>query len=269
MIRLIAIISCFLLIFNFAPLAWGETQSTFPYTEAQIQQGEKIAKKALAASEQGNFSQAEAYWDDLVSQFPDNPAVWSNRGNTRLSQNKIEEAIADYNQAIAIDPHQPDPYLNRGIAYEAAGNYEKAIADYNQVLALTPQDAMAYNNRGNAEAGQKSWTKALADYQKAIELVPNFALARANEALMEYQIGQDELALRKFRNLVLKYPLFPDVRAALTAVLWEQGKQGEAESNWVAAIGMDSRYQDLDWIEHQRRWPPRMVDALEKFLKLN
>ncbi len=69
-------------------------------------------------------------------------------------------------------------------------------------------------------------------------------------------------------NLVRKYPMFPDMRAALTAVLWEQGKQGEAESNWVAAVNMDNRYQDLDWLKNIRRWPPQMVAALDKFLNL-
>ncbi len=70
------------------------------------------------------------------------------------------------------------------------------------------------------------------------------------------------------RNIARKYPMFPDVRAALTAVLWSQGQQGEAESNWVAAVGMDTRYQDLDWVKSVRRWPPNMVLALDKFLNL-
>jgi hypothetical protein len=33
-------------------------------------------------------------------------------------------------------------------------------------------------------------------------------------------------------------------------------------------IGLDGRYKDLDWVKNTRRWPPNMVVALEKFLKL-
>ena len=62
--------------------------------------------------------------------------------------------------------------------------------------------------------------------------------------------------------------MFPDVRAAMTAVLWVEGKQGEAESNWVAAVGLDNRYQNIDWVANVRRWPPKMVKALEQFLTL-
>lgn len=32
------------------------------------------------------------------------------------------------------------------------------------------------------------------------------------------------------------------------------GKQGEAESNWVAAYGLDGRYKDINWVKNIRRW---------------
>jgi predicted Zn-dependent protease len=99
-------------------------------------------------------------------------------------------------------------------------------------------------------------------------MAPNFVFARANYALALYQTGQTEAAIRQMRNIVRKYPNFADMRAALTSAYWEQGRQGEAESNWVAAVGLDGRYKDLDWVANVRRWPPKMVAALEKFLKL-
>ena len=83
-----------------------------------------------------------------------------------------------------------------------------------------------------------------------------------------YQTGQFPEAIRTMKNIVRKYRDFPDVRAALSAALWHDGQTGEAESNWVAVIGLDSRYRDLDWVRNTRRWPPNMVAALEKFIKL-
>jgi tetratricopeptide (TPR) repeat protein len=136
------------------------------------------------------------------------------------------------------------------------------------VLELDPNDAMAYNNRGNAAAGKGDWESAIADYKKSAEIAPNFAFARANYALALYQIGQTDEAIRQMRNIIRKYPQFADIRAALTAALWEQGKRGEAESNWVAAVGLDKRYKDLNWVASVRHWPPAMVAALDQFLKL-
>jgi len=249
-----------------APAAPAIAQDTA--ADRQLQRAAELAQEAFEAGEQGEFARAEDIWSELIQIFPGNPAVWSNRGNVRVSQNKLDAAIADFNRSIQIAPDAPDPYLNRGTAYEAQGRYEDAIADYNRVLDIDSEDAMAYNNRGNAKAGQQRWEAAITDYEKAAAIAPNFAFARANAAVVYYQIGEVETAEREMRNLARKYSMFPDMRAALTAVLWEQGKQGEAESNWVAAMGMDKRYRDLDWVATVRRWPPRMIEALEKFLNV-
>lgn len=242
--------------------------ATTEFSQRQIFEGEKIAKKAFLASDRGDFAQAETYWTTLVENFPDNPAVWSNRGNVRIGQYKLAEAIADFNRSIEIAPEYPDAYLNRGIAYEGKKLWDKAIADYNHVLEIIPQDPVALNNRGNAKAGQQKWQDALADYQLAANLAPKFPVARGNASLVQYQVGDRAEAIRNIRNLVRKYPLYSDMRAALAAALWVEGQQGEAESNWVAAVGLDNRYQDLDWVKNIRRWPPSMIQALSRFLNL-
>lgn len=233
-----------------------------------IEQISEWRNQAFLATNQGDFATAETYWTKLLDLLPQEPAIWSNRGNSRVSQNKLEAAIADFNRAIELATDAPDPYLNRGAALEGLGKWEDAIADYNHVLQLDPQDPLAFNNRGNAEAGLGQWQQAIEDYKQAADLAPDFAFARANYALALYQTGQTAAAIREMRNLVRKYPQFADMRAALTAALWVQGDRGEAESNWVAAVGLDKRYKDLDWVSHTRRWPPEMVAALEKFLKL-
>lgn len=266
MIRLILIFLSFLLIFGEATPVIAQSQ--LPNTTTQSQQLDDLAQKAMTATNAGDFAKAETYWTQIIEQFPDNPAALSNRGNARVSQNKLEDAIADYNKAVKLAPSATDPYLNRGTALEGLGKWEDAIADYNHVLELDPKDAMAYNNRGNAEAGLGQWESAIADYRKAADTAPNFAFARANYALALYQTGQRDEAIRNMRNIVRKYPNFADMRAALTAAYWAGEKRGEAESNWVAAVGLDQRYKDLDWVANVRRWPPATVADLEKFLKL-
>ena len=268
------LISLFLIFSVWVSGGWIRSAQALPkqtarLTEQQIAQGEKIAKQAFRAAERGDFARAETYWTSLVEKFPDNPSAWSNRGNVRIGQYKLTEAIADFDRSIEIAPKYPDAYLNRGIAYEGKRLWDKAILDYDRVLAISPQDTVALNNRGNAKAGQQNWLEALEDYQQAAIIAPNFAMARGNASLIQYQIGDHSEAIRNMRNLVRKYPMYSDMRAALTAALWVEGQQGEAESNWVAAVGLDNRYQDLDWIINIRRWPPSMVQALERFLNLN
>jgi len=249
--------------------AWGAESAEVSITAEQLQAGDALAQKAFAATEAGDFATAEQYWTQLITDFPQNPAVWSNRGNARVGQNNLDGAIADFNQAIELAPDQADPYLNRGTALEAKGEFAAAIADYNQVLSIDPKDAFAFNNRGNAEGGLGDWQTALADFQQATAIAPDFAFAQANTALTLYELGETQKAITTMRKLVRKYPMFADMRAALTAVLWAEGQQGEAESNWVATVGVDGRYQNLTWVKDIRRWPPSMVKALDQFLSLS
>ncbi len=244
---------------------WAQSS---PPTAEQLQQVDQLYQKAFAATNKADFSTAETYWTEILDQFPENPAVWSNRGNARVSQHKLQAAIADYNKSIEFAPDQPDAYLNRGTALEGLGKWQAAIADYNQVLKLDPQDAAAYNNRGNAEAGLGDWPAALKDYQQATLLAHDYAFARANYALALYQTGETQESTRLMRNLVRKYPQFADMRAALAAALWALGQRGEAESYWAAVVGLDGRYKDLTWVQETRRWPPAMVSALDQFLRL-
>lgn len=237
-------------------------------TQPEIKKISELRKAAFEATSAGQFDLAETQWSALLKQLPEEAAIWSNRGNVRVRQNKLEEAMADYTQAITLAPHEPDPYLNRGAVWEAMGQWEKAIDDYNHVLQINPDDPAAYNNRGNAEGGAGEWELAIADYQAAITLQPSFSLGYGNYALALYQTGEVDQSIQIMKSLVRKYPSFADMRAALTAALWMQGQAGEAESNWVAVVGLDGRYKDLNWVKNIRRWPPKMVTALESFLTL-
>lgn len=265
---LIAIfLSLFVVIYPIAP-----AQAQINITEAESQQLDVLVKQAFEATDAGEFAKAEGYWTDLINLYPDNAAGWSNRGNSKISQNRPQEALADYNKSVELAPNFPDPYLNRGAALEGLGKWEEAIADYDHVLEIDPQDAAAYNNRGNAKAGLGKWDEAIADYQIAMKVNSRFSTSFGNNAIALYEVGtrdgNTDSAIKAMKNILRKYPNYTDVRAALVAALWANKKQGEAESNWVSVVNLDPRYRDINWVKNIRRWPPSLVSALEKFLTL-
>ena len=247
-------------------------QAQLNLTETEATELDALVKKAFDATEAGDFAIAEGYWTDLINLYPDNAAGWSNRGNAKMSQNRAQDALIDYNKSVELAPAYPDPYLNRGAALESLGKWEEAIADYNRVLEINPQDAAAYNNRGNAKAGLGKWEEAIADYKTAMNVNSRFSTAFGNHAIALYEVGTQagdtSAAVKAMKTILRKYPNFTDVRAALTAALWVDHKQGEAESNWVSVENLDPRYRNIDWVKNIRRWPPSLVAALEKFLTL-
>ena len=227
-----------------------------------------LFEKALQESKDGNFIQAEKDWSFYLNDNPNDAAALSNRGNIRLALGDPEGAIRDQTMAIEISPEDLDPYLNRGIAKEALQLWEDASQDYKYVLKKNPKDISALYNLGNVMGSMDNWTEAKKLFSQAASLNNAVAMARSSEALAIYQLGDFELAENQIRKLILKYPLFADARAALSALLWRKGFQGEAESNWAAASGLDIRYRDKDWLLNIRRWPPKPTNDLIAFLAL-
>ena len=235
--------------------------------EAKVLQ-KSIFEKALQESKNGNFIEAEKIWSYYLKENPDDAAALSNRGNIRLALGDPEGAITDHTQAIEMSPEDLDPYLNRGIAEEALERWEDASNDYKYVLERNPRDVSALYNLGNVMGSMGNWIEAKRLFSQAASSNYSIAMASSSEALAIYQLGDFELAEKKIRILIRKYPLFADARAALSALLWRKGFTGEAESNWAAASGLDIRYRDKDWLMHIRRWPPKPTNDLIAFLAL-
>ncbi len=224
--------------------------------------------KALQESKDGDFVQAEKDWSFYLNDNPEDVAALSNRGNIRLALGDPQGAMEDQTMAIQISPEDLDPYLNRGIAEEALQLWEDASNDYKYVLKKNPKDVSALYNLGNVMGSMDNWIEAKRLFSQAASSNNSIAMARSSEALAIYQLGDLELAEKKIRILIRKYPLFADARAALSALLWCKGFTGEAESNWAAAAGLDIRYRERDWLLNIRRWPPKPTNDLIAFLAL-
>ena len=243
----------------------------FIYKPSLIQAKESpklLFEKALQESMDGDFIQAEKDWNLFLKDNPNDAAALSNRGNIRLALGDPKGAIRDQTKAIEISPEDIDPHLNRGIAEEALKLWEEAGIDYNWVLKKNPNDLSALYNLGNVMGSMDNWIEAKKLFSQAASSNNAIAMARSSEALAIYQLGDMELAEKKIRVLISKYPLFADARAALSALLWRKGFSGEAESNWAAAAGLDIRYRDKDWLLNIRRWPPNPTNDLIAFLAL-
>tara|TARA_B100000579_G_scaffold247350_1_gene203245 strand:- start:177 stop:839 length:663 start_codon:yes stop_codon:yes gene_type:complete len=182
-----------------------------------------LFEKALQESQDGNFIQAEKDWSSYLNDNPTDAAALSNRGNIRLALGDPQGAISDQTMAIEISPEDLDPYINRGIAEEALQLWEAASDDYKYVLKNNPNDVSALYNLANVMGSMDNWVEAKRLFSQAASSNNAIAMASSSEALAIYQLGDFELAEKKIRKLILKYPLFADARAALSALLWRKG----------------------------------------------
>ena len=82
-------------------------------------------------------------------------------------------------------------------------------------------------------------------------------MGKVNDALL--QLEDEEVALRGSA----------EVHAALAAIFYDLGKPLQAEQQWTVATEFDKRYIDLDWVQRERHWPPKLLASLQKFLSLS
>ncbi|CAD7700079.1 unnamed protein product [Ostreobium quekettii] len=247
-------------------------QSRYDAADPELRAAAGLVREALEA---GSLEEEEELWTRIIDGYGGRDAEWApdvvgralgNRGNARSRRGDLAGAVADYNAAIEACPWSVDPVLNRGVALEALGRWDEAIRDYRSVLKVAPFDPSALNNLGNAYAGKGQWDEAERYYGRAVALAPEFAFAAANRACALYQLGRVDDSLRLMRNLLRRYPTFPDMRAALTVALWRNGEEGEAEEEWLRVD--DPRYRDVAWLKESRRWPPDLITGMEAFLEL-
>ncbi len=233
-----------------------------------LQDPRSLFEHALLSTRKGDLKKALSLWDQFLEVAPKDAAALSNRGNVRLALGDPEGAIKDQTKAIDISPLENDPYLNRGLAEEALLDWSAAARDYKVILERNPDDPSALYNLGNVLASQSDWLEAETLYNKAAIAKVDFVIARSSRALAKYQLGNFDAAEEELRKLILRYPMFADARAALSALLWREGSFGEAESHWAAASGLDPRYRNNGWLLDVRRWPPKPAADLMAFLSL-
>lgn len=118
---------------------------------------------------------------------------------------------------------------------------------------------------------QGDYETALQEYTDIVKKYPELALAeraRVPRALLLYQTGKTEEALLLLEDEEVALRGSPEVHAALAVVLHAErpNQVTRAEEQWERATEFDRRYEDVEWVA--KRWPPKMVNALQRFLTL-
>jgi tetratricopeptide (TPR) repeat protein len=78
--------------------------------------------------------------------------------------------IGDYDKAISQKPNDPEVYQDRGLVYSYMREYEKAIKDFTEAIRLKPDHAAAYGNRGATYLSQNNTNLGCSDVKKACDL---------------------------------------------------------------------------------------------------
>jgi len=87
----------------------------------------------------GNFTQAEACFQEALLFSPQDAALLYNLGNAQRELGKPNEAVKQYQKAIQLAPSDADTHNNLGNVQRELGQLDLAVASYQTALTLNPE----------------------------------------------------------------------------------------------------------------------------------
>ncbi|GLI60174.1 hypothetical protein VaNZ11_002237 [Volvox africanus] len=258
-----------------------------------------IQEEAFLAYAERRFQDAVNLLTECITAEPDSARWREMRAEVLVDGKNFPAAVQDFNAALAL---LPDKDLvtrarllsGRALANEGLSDWEAALADYRRGMDLAAEageslDPYVLNSIGNCLNSLGRWADAREQYLASAAVfqqargfrarngsstprLDGSIFASSNAALMRAQMGDTDGAVQEMVRIARRAPGSADMRAALAALYWGQGRWQEAEEMWEFAcdritVGC-TQYTDLDWLGRIRRWPPLMVHRMEEFLAL-
>ena len=148
------------------------------------------------ARETQEFDKALRDYNTYLQLRPDDPTVYSNRGNLFGLQGKFDLAINDYSKAIVLDSNYVDAYVNRGITYMKMNKPSLALNDFNYAVKLTPGNLTNLRNRAYCFVQLNKYDSAISDYSYVIAKDPTNANDFFYRAIAYFQLKDYEKSIQ-------------------------------------------------------------------------
>ena len=158
----------------------GRSQEAIASLQAAVNEDPKAwrAWNALGSEydRRHDWANAEAAYGHALSASEGAAIVLNNRGFSRLSQKKLDQAISDFVAALQKKPDLAPARANLRLAMSMQGEYERAVNG-----AVAADQAIALNNAGYAAMLRGDYDKAKDLFTRAMKVKGGYySLAAAN-----------------------------------------------------------------------------------------
>ena len=133
---------------------------------------ESLTEKAVLAFHQGDLTASIAYFDQLITKYPNDSSAYFDRGFVKGVNQDIEGAIVDYTRQISINNESIDSYFLRGTMYQKLGKNQLAIEDYKEVTKMEWDNADAHYFKGQCELILNQKRRSLKSYKSCVKVNP-------------------------------------------------------------------------------------------------
>ncbi|HAX78234.1 MAG TPA: hypothetical protein DCY88_21045, partial [Cyanobacteria bacterium UBA11372] len=227
----------------------------------EIERIQKQLELALHYHQSGESEKAEAGYQQIIQQHPENADAWHLLGVIASQRREYQTAIERINRAIELNPDSPSFYNNLGNAYREQGDLVGAIAYYQKAIQLQSDYADAHKNLADvyqqqgksAEALRESGIvaqisgklpEAISYYRRAIQLKPNSAGIYINLGNAYSEQGEIEPAIECYQKAIQLQPNNAGAYNNLGLAYREQGKFDRAVEYYQKAVQLQPDYAE-------------------------
>jgi tetratricopeptide (TPR) repeat protein len=140
-----------------------------------------------------DYSDADKWFSQVVSETPDDADAWYLLGRTKYSESEFAAAISSFERALALHPEYVEAENNIGLSWKELNEKEKAQAAFQTAIEWqgnAPVDAQPFLNLGTLLAESAKPDEAISYLKKAASLSP------ANPAVHE-ELGKVYLLMNR------------------------------------------------------------------------
>ena len=226
-----------------------------------------IGRAAAKLLQMGQPKQAAKLAALAVRLDPQDERLWSVLAEAQLRSDDLEQASQSLSRAKELNPDKAGLWFAQGALALRDERPEEALPLIERGLELDPQNPAAYFDLGNARIMLDDLSSALRSFEKATTLKPDFWEALNNQALVLFEMGNADEAIRRWRA-VLKIEENAEPLLALAAALHQQGDDSDTPLKMAReALNQEPNYV-LTPHQIEQLWGVKIRQAADRLLAL-
>lgn len=226
-----------------------------------------IAQAATRLLRLGQADDAARLAGLTVQLLPNDPRGWVLLAEAQLRSNQIKAAGQSLARAKQLDPRNPGIWFAEGSLALRDGQPGQAIGLLETGLKFDGKNPGAHFDLGNAHLLLNDPQAALGSFERASGLRKDFWEAINNQALVLYELGRSDDAIRRWRRALEINPKAAEPMLALAAALNARpGDQKEALEMASQALAIEPNYV-LEAYQKEQLWGPRLRNSTRVLLE--
>jgi tetratricopeptide (TPR) repeat protein len=216
------------------------------------------------AARRRDAPEAERVWRDIRQRFPDDVAGHTGLAAALLQLDRADEAETVFREAAARFPENRQIAIDMALIPQRKQEWDAAIARWRDVIERFPESARGFIGLGECLLGKQEVTAALAAYEAGFTRFPDDFSMGWNHANAAARAGDRPEAIRRWGDLIARFPGNPAAYAGRGRALRESGALDEAAAFLTESLKRFPENVEIETelalaLSWKRDWPPALA----------